>query len=194
MMIGRLGVLLLASLATLASAQYSHNNVFSFQSGRPGRPRNYACFGFEFDTFDKRDAFLAKVFSKPTTCKSWPQTLYKRAEICNTGGDTACNFTTPLAPFESAPLATAAHIYGGPRPGTYVDGHFSITPSGNTGGNITLNYLSPAGCHGDLSTMQTTCTMWHDQCESASSILFETGGFVCYVNGTTQWTGATSEL
>ena len=178
--------LLLASLAALASAQYSHSNVFSFQSGP-----NYACYGFAFDSLGKRDTFLASVFSQPTTCKSWPQSR-SRAEICNTGGDTACNFTTPLAPFDSAPLATAAHLYG--KPGTYVLGHVSISPSANTGGNLTLNYLSPAGCHADLNAMQTTCSKWYDQCESNSSILFYTGGFECYVNGTSMWIGATSKL
>ena len=178
--------LLLASLAALTSAQYSHSNVFSFQSGP-----HYACYGFEFDTLGKRDNFLASVFSKPTTCKSWPQSK-SHAEICNTGGDMACNFTTPLAPFGSAPLATAAHLYG--KPGNYVLDHFSISPSANTGGNLTLIYLSPAGCHADLNTMQTTCSKWYDQCESSSSILFYTGGFGCYVNGTSMWIGATSKL
>ena len=80
---------------------------------------------------------------------------YKRAEICNTEGDTACNFTTPLSsPFQSAPLATYAHVYyGSGYYPVYAPGHLTIiTPSGNTGGNLTLNYLSPAGCHGDINT------------------------------------------
>ena len=178
--------LLLASLAALTSAQYSHSNVFSFQSGP-----HYVCYGFAFDSLGKRDAFLASIFSKPTTCKSWPQSR-SRAEICNTGGDMTCNFTMPLAPFGSAPLATAAHLYG--KPGKYVLDHFTISPSANTGGNLTLNYLSPAGCHADLNTMHTTCSKWYDQCESNSSILFYTGGFECYVNGTSTWVGVTSKL